>query len=151
MRDHPIWILVADGQHSRVLERSAPEEAWTEREEYGSVHPVPRSHELGTDRPGRVHESVGLSRHGVSIGDLHEEEEAKLARALADQLERWVSQGLCRRLFLMSPPRFLGQLRAALGPATRQVLRGTLDKDFCHAPVAEIVAHLHEHRPADLA
>lgn len=148
MRDHPIWILVADGQHSRILERTILDGPWTERGEYGATHPVPPSRELGTERPGRVHESVGQARHGVSATDLHEAEEEKLARALAERLEGWVAEGLCRRLFLMAPPRFLGHLRAALGPAARQALRGTLDKDFCRAPVAEIVAHLHEHRPA---
>lgn len=148
MRDHPIWILVADGQHSRILERTALEAPWTECGEYGATHPVPPSRELGTERPGRVHESVGQARHGVSAEDLHEAEERKLAQAVAGRLEGWVSKGLCRRLFLMAPPRFLGELRAALGPATRQALRGTLDKDLCHAPVAEVVAHLHEHRPA---
>ena len=73
---------------------------------------------------------------------------AHLILAGANWLEGWVAEGLYRRLFLMAPPRFLGRLCAALGSASRRALRGTLDKDFCRAPLAEIVPRLHEHRPA---
>ena len=48
----------------------------------------------------------------------------------------------------MAPPSFLGHLRDALGDATRQRLRGSLDLDLTKAPLAEIVARLPEHRPA---
>jgi len=148
MWNHPIWILVADGQRARVLERASLEAEWTEREEHRSSNVTPPSRELGTDRPGRVHESVGMARHGLAMHeDPHEAAEVEFARSLARRLERWGSDHLYRRLYIMAAPRFLGHLREALGTVARQALRGTLDKDLTKAPVAEIASHLHEHRP----
>lgn len=148
MWNHPIWILVADGQRARVLERASLEAEWMEREEHRSSNFTPPSRELGTDRPGRVHESVGMARHGMTTReDPHEAAEAEFARSLAHRLEHWASDNLFRRLYIMAPPRFLGHLREELGRAARQALHGTLDKDLTKAPVAEIVGHLHEHRP----
>lgn len=148
MWNHPIWILVADGQHARVLERASLEAEWFEREEHRMTNVTPPSRELGTDRPGRVHESVGMARHGIAVRtDLHEEAEMEFARYLLDRLEHWARDNCYRRLYIMAPPRFLGHLREGLGRATRQALHGTLNKDLVKAPIPEIVAHLHEHTP----
>ena len=43
---------------------------------------------------------------------------------------------------LVAPPAFLGDLRTALGGAARQKLRGTLNKDLTHLPLAELAPHL---------
>jgi len=150
MSDHPIWILVADGQHARVLERSAPNADWLELEDDRLVNPTPPSRELGTDRPGRGFESGGTARHAIAPRrDLHEEAEFEFARLVLERIERSAQEKLFRRLFIMAPPRFLGYLRDGLGQATRLALRGTLNRDFTKAPVAEIVSHLHEHTPFD--
>jgi protein required for attachment to host cells len=149
MRDHPIWVLVADARLGRILERPAMGAAWEERTEESSAAGIPASRDIGSDRPGRAFESVGMARHAIQPRqDPHVAAEAAFARQLAEKLEDWARAGRFRQLYLMAPPAFLGQLRPALGDATRKVLRGTLDKDLTKAPLAEVIGHLSEHRPA---
>jgi protein required for attachment to host cells len=90
-----------------------------------------------------VRESVGGARHAIEPRqDPHEAAERAFARGLADRLEAAAAAGRFERLILVAPPKFLGHLRAALGGAAGPRLRGSLDLDLTHAPLAEIVARL---------
>jgi len=135
------WALVADGQHARFLEREVPFGAWRERAGEALEIANPRSREQGTERPGRVHESSGTARHAIEPRtDPHREAKRLFARRLAERLE--ASAGQYQRLTLVAPPHFLGDLREELGEAARRKLRGTLDKDLTHAPLAELSGQL---------
>lgn len=148
MQDHPVWVLVADAGRARILERQSLNAAWEERTEDERALKVPPSRSLGSDRPGRTYESVGGARHAVEPRqDLHDAAEAEFARQLAARLEDDARQDRYKRLLLIAPPRFLGQLTRALGEAAQHRLRGTLDKDLVHAQLPDIVEHLREHRP----
>jgi protein required for attachment to host cells len=149
MRQEIAWALVADGQRARVLERLSLAEQWQELEEEAQDVFDPPSHALGTERPGRVHESASTTRHAIEPRqDAHEARKVAFARGLAARLEAAAEARRFARLILVAPPAFLGHLRDALGDATRQRLRGSLDHDLTKAPLAEIVARLPEHRPA---
>ncbi len=149
MQDHPVWVLVADAHQGRVLERGAMHARWEELPDEGSTSNTPRSRELGTDRPGRSYESVGMARHAIEPRqDLHDAAEAEFARNLAEKLERAAKDGRYKRLYLFAPPRFLGHLRACLGAEAGKALSGTLDKDLVAAPLPEVIEHLRQHRPA---
>jgi protein required for attachment to host cells len=135
------WALVADAQHARFLERHAPLGAWAERTDEAIEQHIPPSREQGTERPGRVQESVGTTHHAVEPRtDPHREAKRAFARHLAERLEAEVASYV--RLTLVAPPAFLGDLRAELGEATRRKLGSTLDKDLTRASLADIVAHL---------
>jgi protein required for attachment to host cells len=149
MRQESAWVLVADGQRARVLERGAIGAPWRELEAEARTVANPPSRERGAERPGRVRESVGEARHAIEPRrDPHEAAKEAFARELADRLEAAAEAGLFERLILVAPPAFLGHLRAALGAAAGHRLRGSLDLDLTRAPLAEIVARLPEHRPA---
>jgi len=149
MQGHPVWVLVADAGRARILERAAPGSAWQESAAEERRNALPPSRDMGSDRPGRVYESMGGARHAVEPRhDPHDAAEAEFARQLAEKLEADAAQGRYARLMLIAPPRFLGELKQQLGDAARHCLRGTLDKDLVHATLAEIVTHLPEHRPA---
>ena len=149
MRQEIAWVLVADGQRARVLERLSLAEPWQELEDEAQEVFDPPSHALGTERPGRVHESASTTRHAIEPRqDPHEARKEAFARDLADRLEAAAEARRFARLILVAPPSFLGHLRGALGDATRQRLRGSLDLDLTKVPLAEIVARLPEHRPA---
>jgi protein required for attachment to host cells len=149
MRQETAWVLVADGQRARVLERLSLSEQWQELEAEAQEVFDPPSHALGTERPGRTHESVGGARHAIEPRqDAHEARKVAFARDLAERIEAAAEAKRFARLIIVAPPSFLGHLRDALGDATRQRLRGSLDLDLTKAPLAEIVAHLPEHRPA---
>lgn len=141
MRKQIERALVADGQHARILEREAPFGQWSEREAEAETVTNPRSHERGTDRPGRVQESAAAARHGIEPrSDPHREAKRRFAAHLAARLE--TEAAAFDRLVLVAPPGFLGDLRAALGDAARAKLLGSLDKDLTKAPLAELARHL---------
>jgi protein required for attachment to host cells len=145
----PVWVLVADAQRARILARPAPDEAWIECPEEGLAIPNPRSHALGGDRAGRGQDHVGGNRQrSEAWRELQEAAKEEFARTLAGRLEQAAAQHRFGRLLVIAPPRFLGRLREALGHRTRDLLRGTIDKDLIHSPVREIVAHLPAFRPA---
>lgn len=148
MWSHPIWILVADGQHARVLERPSHEAEWREREEDRLSCATRPSPGWAPERPGRPPESAGMARHGIALhADVQEEAEMEFARLLLDRLEHRARETCYRRLYIMAPPRLLGYLREGLGRATRMALQGTLDRDLVRRPAAEIVVRLAEHKP----
>lgn len=142
------WALEADARHARILERHGGA-AWAERPDTMSAPDNPASHEHGTERPGRVHESHGSARHAIELRqDPHRAAEASFARHLANELEKAAATGRYDSLLLVAPPVFLGDLRKVLGAATLQRLRGSLDKDIAQASLPLIVSDLDEVRPA---
>lgn len=141
------WALVADAQRARILERRIPGAGWSERVEQALEISNPRSHERGSERPGRSHESAGAARHAIEPrSDPHREAKRAFARELAGRLEVAATGGDYAQLLLVAPPAFLGDLRAALGQEAARRLRGSLDKDLTHAPLADIAAHLDDIR-----
>jgi protein required for attachment to host cells len=102
---------------------------------------------MGTDRPGRVHQSVGNggatvghggSRSAVEQTDWHDRAEREFLRTVADRLNRSSAAGEIKGLLVAAPPRALGALKPLLSPATNTHLRGSLDKDYVHLPVYEL-------------
>lgn len=141
------WALVADAQRCRILQREAPLGRWRELEEEALEIANPRTHEQGTDRPGRVQDSAGSARHAVEPRvDAHRKAKQDFARRLTERLE--ASSGRYDRLLLVAPPAFLGDLREELGEAARKRLIGSLDRDLTRHALAELVPHLDEIRPA---
>lgn len=139
--------LVADGQHARFLQRAAPGGVWLELVERAVEVANPRSHERGSERPGRSHESASSARHAIEPRtDPHRAAKTAFAKHLAERLEAEAAS--YAGLILVAPPAFLGDLRAELGHAARSKLLGTLDKDLTRLPMAELVPHLAELRPA---
>ena len=137
------WALVADAGRARILERPGRGIAWSERSGEARRVEIPPSRELGTERPGRGHESVGTARHAVEPRqDLHKAAEQAFARQLTERLEQAANEGAYARLILVAPPTFLGQLREALGRSAAQRLIGTVNKALAHEPLAEITPHL---------
>ena len=137
------WALVADAQHARIFEARRHGAAWVERSEEALDEINPASHDQGSERPGRVRESMGTVRHAIEPRlDLHRAAKAAFARRLAARLDEAATGALYAQLLLVAPPAFLGDLRAALGDAARQKLRGSLNKDLTHLPLAELAPHL---------
>ena len=139
------WAIIADASAARILERMAPLGAWSERPDGEVAPPNPRTHDQGSDRPGRVRESVGGARHAVEPRhDANRAAKRSFARHLAERLEREAAAGRFSRLWLIAPPHFLGDLREALGRLSHERLAGSQDKDLVQHSRADIVAHLAE-------
>jgi protein required for attachment to host cells len=135
--------LVADAQHARIFEARRGNLTWVERAEEALAEANPASHDQGSERPGRVHESMGAARHAIEPRqDPHRAAKAGFARHLAARLDEAAGGARYAHLLLVAPPAFLGDLRAALGDASRRLLRGSLNKDLTHLSAAEIASHL---------
>ena len=140
--DRGDWVVVCDGAKALVLEnignRASPR--LHTREVY--QQPDPKTHEIGTDAPGRAFASVGNMRSAMEQTDWHTQEEERFLRTLAGRLDAAVNAGQAKSLILIAPPRALGVLRQTYSHSLRAVLRAEIDKDFVKLPVHEIEKHL---------
>lgn len=113
------WIVVADGKHLKVFEerrRHGPLstlEGWAAD---AAEHERHRSHQAGT-----VHDRRGGGRHGIGDGSPADDAEQRFMKEAARRLDNAAREGQFDRLVLIAPPRALGWLRAALGPAADRV------------------------------
>ncbi len=127
------WVVVCDGRKALVLENAGDEKFLNLRTREVYEHPDPKTHELGTDAPGRTFSSVGTERSAM-----------EQMRKLADRLDAAVNAGLVKSLILIAPPRALGVLRQTYSHNLRAAVRAEIDKDFVKLPVHVIEKHLAE-------
>jgi protein required for attachment to host cells len=136
------WIVVCDGRKALILENQGDEKYPNLRKrEVRQQQEVP-TRELGSDRPGRVHESVGAARSAMEQADLHEDMERAFIANLADHLHTVVRAHPERRLIIVAPPRALANLRNASSAAVRNSIAVELDKDWVNEPIEKIERHL---------
>ena len=136
------WVIVCDGKKALVLENAGDEKFLNLKTREVFDHPDLRTHELGTDAPGRSFSSVGNGRSAMEQTDWHAQEEEKFLRKVAGHLDAAVKAGEAKSLILVAPPRALGVLRQAYSHNLRDALRAEIDKDFVKLPVHEIEKHL---------
>ncbi len=136
------WVVVCDGKKALVLENVGDEKFLNLKTREVFEHPDLRTHELGTDAPGRSFSSVGSGRSAVEQTDWHAQEEERFLQKLASHLDAAVNAGQVKSLILAAPPRALGVLRQAYSHNLRSALRAEIDKDFVKLPVHEIEKHL---------
>jgi len=136
------WIIVCDGKKALVLETIGDDKFLNLRTREVYEHPDPKTHELGTDAPGRALNSLGTPRSAMEQTDWHTQEEEKFLRKVADRLDAAVNAGQAKSLILVAPPRALGVLRQTYSHTLRAAVRAEIDKDFVKLPVHEIEKHL---------
>jgi protein required for attachment to host cells len=124
------WILVADTAEARIFESKNGKD-WTLLREMSHPQSRVRPSEVGRDKPGRVRQSTG-QRAAMESTPHTKKEVEKFARELAAFLEREIVTGAVDRLVLVTPPSFLGILRAELRPAVLAKVVDTIEKDYVH-------------------
>ena len=136
------WVVVCDGAKALIFENAGSQVSpnLVTKEVY--QQPDPKTHELGTDRPGRSFQSVGTARSAMEQADWHELEEQRFLGRLAERLDKAVLAGEAKALIVTAPPRALGVLRRKFSPHVRHALRAEIDKDFIKLPAHEIAKHL---------
>ena len=136
------WIVVCDGAKALVLENVGdsvfPNLKTREVYEQDAL----KTHEQGSDAPGRAIQSVGSMRSAMEQTDWHEQSEAAFLKDLAGRLDAAVNAGETKAMTIVAPPRALGVLRQAYSPRLRQAVRTEIDKDLVKKPVHEIEKHL---------
>jgi protein required for attachment to host cells len=136
------WVVVCDGKKALVLENVGDEKFVNLKTREVREHSDPKTHELGTDEPGRAFSSVGAGRSAVEQTDWHVQEETRFLQKLAGHLEAAVNAGDVKSLIVVAPPRALGVLRQAYSHNLRAAVRAEIDKDLVKLPVHEIEKHL---------
>lgn len=143
MKTTRTWILIADGNHARILESVGRGHGL--HEVVGSAIRLhnPPSRRLGRDKPGRVYESVGDVRHAIEPKyDRHRAMETRFAEQLAEQLHRFVETNAFDKLVIVAPPAMLGDLRKSLTADVAAKLVAEIDKDLAKVATNEIASHL---------
>ena len=124
------FIVVADSAAARLFRRESDADPLVPVETLH--HEAARGRpEAPNDRLG--HGSVDHRSGGVSFEprtDPKRHEEERFAHRLAQLLEQAVMRGECRLVSLYAPARFLGELKAALGPAASKAQRLAVDLDL---------------------
>ncbi len=136
------WVVVCDGRKWLILENKGDAELVNlvvrERKEDEN----PATHEQGTERPGRSHQSVGNSRSAVGQTDWHDQGEADFLKALADKLDTAAQAGEIPGIVLVASPRAMGMIRPHLSGAVSGLIHSEIDKDYVMLPIDQIEKHL---------
>jgi protein required for attachment to host cells len=140
--DQGDWVVVCDGAKALLLENvgDAQFPNLQTREVYAQEEP--KTHEQGTDAPGRSFSSVDATRSAMEQTDWHDQAERRFLTHLVGNLDAAVNTGKIKSLVMIAPPRALGVIRQAYSHQLRNALRAELDKDFVKLPVHEIERHL---------
>lgn len=136
------WVVVLDGAKALMLRNDGDAELVNLKTVDVFEEHQPPAHELGTDRPGRVHQSHGTARSATEETDFHEAGEAAFIAGIAAGLDRAVREHAIKSLTVVAPPKALGVLREHLTPAVRAVVGKEIAKDLVHLSTGEIEKHL---------
>jgi protein required for attachment to host cells len=136
------WVVVCDGTKALILENVGDEKFPNLQTKEVFAQTNPKTHEQGTDAPGRSIQSVGSARSSMEQTDWHEQAERAFLVDLAGRLDAALGAGNTKSLVMVAPPRALGMIRQAYSTQIKHALREEIDKDFVKMPVYEIEKHL---------
>jgi protein required for attachment to host cells len=136
------WVVVCDGAKALVLENVGDDVHPNLKTRQVYEHKAAKTHEQGSDAPGRAIQSVGARRSAMEQTDWHEQEEHKFLTDLVGRLDAAVTAGDAKAITIVAPPRALGVIRQAYSPRLRDALHAEIDKDLVRMPVHEIEKHL---------
>jgi protein required for attachment to host cells len=136
------WVVVCDGRKALILENIGDALFPNLHTREVKEHPVPATHEQGSDVPGRAFASVGAARSAVDQTDWHRQAEEEFLRGLASELDFAVASGKTRHVVLVAPPRALGVLRQASPKHLRTAIKAEVAHDYVKLPVGEIEKRL---------
>ncbi|MBT7757700.1 MAG: host attachment protein [Rhodospirillaceae bacterium] len=143
MKKTKTWILVADGALARTFETGKGEEGLVAVSGGEFAAANLRSREIDADRPGQGFDRAGQGQRRMQPRtDSHRHGKAEFARHLAGYLLREQQRQAYDDLIIVAPAKALGDLRAALAPAVRALVRAELSKDLVHIEERELPKHL---------
>ncbi len=139
-----LLILIADGEHGRLVRPAADNALQTERA-LDSILAHRRAADLTSDRPGASFHSGASARHAETPRhDPHDLAKETFAEALADHLNQTEAAGAFDDLVLVAPAQVMAAIRQHLGDASSRRVIGTLLKDLVKVPDEALAPHLAE-------
>ena len=142
MKKAKLWYAIADGGRARFVERDA-EGAFRTVVSFESARTHAPTRDIGADRPGRVHDSVGPGRHAVEPrSDFKQEAKDDFVKLVADELGAELEQGAFDQLMLVAPAGVLTELKQKLAKPVADVVMRELQKDLTNVPDSALTEHL---------
>ncbi|MEQ8166098.1 MAG: host attachment protein [Alphaproteobacteria bacterium] len=127
------WILVADATRARLFRPRAREDRLEDALVFDIEIDIPRSRDIGSDRPGRSFDRAGQGRHAEEPPtDPKRHAKAEFARSLAHRLEDLRNKDGLSELIVIAPPTFLGDLRSLFSTPLRAIVVEEHAKDIAH-------------------
>jgi len=135
------WIIAADSSRARILQVTDREQRLAEIEDLLNPEGRVDDRELttdaqprfrGTSGPASDREETSAAEHATDL----------FAKRLGDYLDKARSAHRYDRLHLVAPPKFLGQLRKALGKEVQKLVSEELPKDLSGLSARELEARL---------
>lgn len=145
MKAAKTWVVIADGARARLVSAEGHGKMLhvVEQREFSADHRPNR--ELQDDKPSRVYESHGETRHGVEPKtDPHRELKRDFARIIAEALEDSLHLKHFDRLVVVAPPVTLGDLRTALSEAVKASVIAEVAMDLTKIPNSEVPRHIED-------
>jgi protein required for attachment to host cells len=136
--NHKDWVVVTDGGRALVLRNDgdAQNVLLTVLRKYDQH--VPPTREIGTDRPGRTHSSVGPGRASMEPTDFHQQEEDRMMAEVAADLVEDLRQKRFSALVVAAAPTSLGALRKAMSDDLRKAVVAEIPKDFTNMNLVKL-------------
>lgn len=136
---HNAYVFVGDGRKALFLRNEGDEKFPNLKAERVFVDQNPRTHDQGSDRPGRDFGPMGTSRRSsMAATDWHELEERRFAHEVAAALEQLVRAQKVPALAIVAPPRALADLRHAIHKDVKDLIFAEIDKDLTKHPISAI-------------
>ena len=134
------WVVVAESSRAKIFEVEKNESQKCLKELKGFTHSISRNHKqqlAGSQQKSR------RDTLKTTMLDTHKNHErGEFARSLGQHLDSARSQGKFKKLILMSPPKFLGDLRKNLSTETNRFVVSEVDKNLVRHNIADIEAHM---------
>ncbi|TMJ35352.1 MAG: host attachment protein [Alphaproteobacteria bacterium] len=124
--NHKDWIVVTDGGRALVMRND------------GDAQAIPPTRDLGTDKPGRTHASVGPGRASMEPTDFHQQAEDRLMAEVAADLAEDLRQQNFSALVVAAAPTALGALRKAMSDELRKAVVAEIPKDFTNMNLVKL-------------
>lgn len=130
-------VLVADGRKMLLLRNVG--DAFTPQleVEVAAEQPDRPTREIRSDAPGRA-SGIGSIRSAIDETDLHQQEEDRFAADAGKLLNRKALDGDFETLFVVAPPRTLGELRKQYHKEVTARLKAEVPRDLTGHPVDAI-------------
>jgi protein required for attachment to host cells len=130
-------VLVADGAYALVLRNDGDGRFPNLRLERAYEQDNPATRDQGSDRPGRMNDSLGRIS-AMETTDWHKVAEDRFVQRIADDMAKDLSAGEFRELVLAAPPEALGEFRKAATSDLTDATIMEIDKDLTNHPIDKI-------------
>lgn len=140
-----VRILVADASNARLFRVESPTGDLIEMDTDTNPEARMQQRELTDDKPGEQTSHAKDSRSVVdTAAEPKDNEIHRFARDIADKLEKARNSGDLEKLYVVAPPRFLGELRSQMSPNLKSVVVEEINKDLSHLNARELRKQLPE-------